>query len=111
MFTAIANFYVAVICVFIAGFAQTVAGTGEHQLIQAAVDEHMRGRVVSLYGAVSRGTPALGALIMGWVGDEVGLRWPIAGGAILCIGLWAWAYSKRDQLAAALETAPAEQRV
>lgn len=106
LFTATDNFYLAVVCVFVAGFAQTVAGTGEHTLIQASVDEHLRGRVVSLYGAVSRGTPALGALIMGWIGDQVGLRWPIAGGAVLCIGLWAWGYSKRHQLAEALETAP-----
>ena len=107
--TASDHFYLAVLCVFIAGFAQTVAGTGEHQLIQASVDEHMRGRVVSLYGAVSRGTPALGALIMGAIGDEIGLRWPIAGGAVLCIGLWAWGFSKRHQLAAALETPPVER--
>jgi predicted MFS family arabinose efflux permease len=109
VFTWTDSFYLALVCVFVAGFAQTVAGTGEHQLIQASVDEHMRGRVVSLYGAVSRGTPALGALIMGWIGDEIGLRWPIAGGAVLCIGLWGWAFSKRSQLANALETHPAER--
>ena len=104
LFTVTDNFYVAVVCVFIAGFSQTVAGTGEHVLIQAAVDEPMRGRVVSLYGAVSRGTPALGALILGWAADQVGLRWPIAVGAVLCIGVWGWAFSKRHQLAEALET-------
>ncbi len=109
-FTATETFYLAVVCVFIAGFSQTVAGTGEHQLIQATVDEHMRGRVVSLYGSVSRGTPALGALIMGWLGDEIGLRWPIAGGAVLCIGLWIWAYSHRKTLEAALEAAPADRQ-
>lgn len=109
LFTATDSFYLAVVCVFVAGFAQTVAGTGEHTLIQTAVDEHLRGRVVSLYGAVSRGTPALGALIMGAIGDEIGLRWPIAGGAVLCIGLWAWGHSKRRQFAAALETPPVER--
>jgi predicted MFS family arabinose efflux permease len=109
LFSVTDHFYLAMFWVFVAGFAQTVAGTGEHMLIQAAVDEHMRGRVVSLYGAVSRGTPALGALVMGWLGDEIGLRWPIAGGAVLCIGIWAWAYAKRHQLAGALEAAPGER--
>jgi predicted MFS family arabinose efflux permease len=109
LFSVTDNFYLALVWVFIAGFAQTVAGTGEHVLIQAAVDEHLRGRVVSLYGAVSRGTPALGALAMGWLGDEIGLRWPIAGGAVICTGLWAWAFSKRCQLAEALETPPGER--
>jgi MFS family permease len=111
LFSVTDHFYLAMFWVFVAGFAQTVAGTGEHTLIQAAVDEHLRGRVVSLYGAVSRGTPALGALVMGWLGDEIGLRLPIAGGAVICIGLWGWAYSKRHQLAEALETPPGERGV
>ncbi len=80
VFALSTNFYVAVVAVLIGGFAMTVAGTGEHTLIQASVDEHMRGRVVSLYGAISRGCPSLGSLMMGWIGDHVGLRWPIQEG-------------------------------
>jgi len=109
VFTATDIFWLGLVCVFVAGFSMTAAGTGEHTLIQAAVDEHMRGRVVSLYGAVSRGCPSLGALIMGYIGDRVGLRWPVAGGAVLCIGLWLWAFTRRKRLAAALETAPADR--
>ena len=44
--------------------------------------------------------------MMGWIGDYVGLRWPIAVGAIICIALWAWFYHRRDALAKALETVP-----
>ncbi len=100
------NFYVAVFAVFIGGFAMTVAGTGEHTLIQASVDEHMRGRVVSLYGAISRGCPSLGSLIMGWIADYTGLRWPIAGGAFICIVVWFWFYRKKDILTQSLEQPP-----
>ncbi len=106
VFALSTNFYVAVAAVLIGGFAMTVAGTGEHTLIQASVDEHMRGRVVSLYGAISRGCPSLGSLMMGWIGDHVGLRWPIAGGAIICIGIWAWYYHRRESLAESLESSP-----
>ena len=106
VFALSTNFYVAVAAVLIGGFVITVAGTGEHTLIQASVDEHMRGRVVSLYGAISRGCPSLGSLMMGWIGDHVGLRWPIAGGAVICIALWAWFYRRRAALAESLETAP-----
>ena len=106
VFAVSTNFYVAVVAVLIGGFAMTVAGTGEHTLIQASVDEHMRGRVVSLYGAISRGCPSLGSLMMGWIGDHVGLRWPIAGGAVICILLWAWYFRRRAALAVALETVP-----
>lgn len=84
----------------------TVARTDEYTLIQASVDEHMRGRVVSLYGAISWDCPSLGALMMGWIGDYVGIRWPIAGGAVICIALWAWFYRRRSALAESLGTAP-----
>ena len=73
---------------------------------RAYVDEQMRGRAVSLYGAISRGCPSVGFLVMGWIGDHGGLRWPIAGGAIICIALWAWIYRRRVAFANALETAP-----
>ncbi|MBK17842.1 MAG: hypothetical protein CMM52_03255 [Rhodospirillaceae bacterium] len=106
VFAISTNFYVAVVSVLIAGFTMTVAGTGEHTLIQASVDEQMRGRVVSLYGAISRGCPSLGSFIMGWVGDHTGLQWPIAGGAFICILLWGWAYRRREKLENALETPP-----
>ncbi len=106
VFATTDHFPLAVFAVFVAGFALTVAGTGEHTLIQAAVDEHMRGRVVSIYGAISRGCPSLGAMIMGAIGDLAGLRWPVAGGAAICMLLWLWAWRQRDALAMALETAP-----
>ena len=97
------NFYIAVFAVLIGGFSMTVAGTGEHTLIQASVDEKMRGRVVSLYGAISRGGPSLGSLIMGWIADYTGLRLPIAGGAVICILIWLYFYQKRGSLIEALE--------
>lgn len=109
VFATAVNFYLALAAVFVAGAAMTIAGTGEHTLIQAAVSEDMRGRVVSLYGAISRGCPSLGAMIMGAVGDAVGLRWPVAAGAVICLLLWGWAWLQRKSLAASLETSPPDR--
>ena len=67
----------------------------------------MRGRVGSVYGAISRGGPALGALIMGVAADYLGLRIPVATGAILCLVLWFWAWRRREAMARALESEPA----
>jgi MFS family permease len=100
------DFGIAVLSVYVAGFSLTVAGTGEQTLIQAAVDENMRGRVVSLYGAISRGFPSLGAIIMGGLGDLLGLRWPLLAGAGVCLILWLWAWKQRAVLQRGLETAP-----
>ncbi|MEE2956396.1 MAG: MFS transporter [Pseudomonadota bacterium] len=106
IFASTTKFYIAVGSVFVAGFSMTVAGTGEQTLIQAAVDDYIRGRVISLYGAVSRGCPSLGSLLMGWAGDYVGLRWPVIFGAVICICLWFWTFKRRDDLKEALENPP-----
>ncbi len=109
-FTATENFWFALVCCTAAGWAMVVIGVGEQTLIQASVDDAMRGRVLSLYGMFSRGFPSLGALIMGAISEFAGLRWPVAGGAALCILLWLWARRYQAQMAAALEADPAGRR-
>ena len=59
-FTATDRFYLALPCVFVAGAAMTITGTGAQTLIQAAVDPGMRGRVMALYGMIFRAGPAVG---------------------------------------------------
>jgi predicted MFS family arabinose efflux permease len=43
----------------------------------------MRGRVLSLFGLIFRGGPALGALAMGAASEALGLQAPLAAGALL----------------------------
>lgn len=102
-FAATTNFHFALACALGAGWAAVVVGVGEQTLIQASVEGAMRGRVISLYGMVSRGCPSLGALVMGYVSDFTGLQWPVAGGAVLCILLWLWAWRRQASMAPALE--------
>jgi len=52
------QFWLALPCVFVAGAAMTITGTGAQTLIQAAVDAKMRGRVMALYGMIFRSGPA-----------------------------------------------------
>jgi MYXO-CTERM domain-containing protein len=40
---------------------------------------------------------------MGGLSSFVGLQWPVAGGAALCIVLWLWARRRRRVMAQALE--------
>jgi predicted MFS family arabinose efflux permease len=102
-FTATTSFWFALPCLFVAGFSLVVNGIGAQTLIQTAVDGAMRGRVMSLYGMIFRGGPALGALIMGASASQVGLRLPVACGALLCAGFWLWARLRRNRTAASLE--------
>lgn len=73
----------AVVLVGFAGCGLVVGGIGVQTLIQGAVDDRRRGRVLSLYGITFRGGPAIGALGMGVVADTVGLWPPLAVGTAI----------------------------
>ena len=102
-FTTTDVFWLALPALVVTGFAMIVIGVGEQTLIQNAVDPAVRGRVMGLYGMIGRGAPAFGALIMGALSSHVGFRWPVAGGAVLCLFVWAWAHRRRHALARDLE--------
>jgi hypothetical protein len=40
---------------------------------------------------------------MGILSSYIGFRWPVAGGAVLCLVMWVWAHRRRRALAEALE--------
>jgi len=109
-FTATNVFWLAVPCVALTGFAMVIIGVGEQTLLQNAVDGTIRGRVMSIYGMISRGGPAVGALVMGWASSWVGLRWPVAVGALLCLATWLWALARIGPMSAALEGDPYPNR-
>ena len=90
-------FWPAVACVAFAGFAMVVAGAGTQTVLQTAVDEGMRGRVLSLFGLIFRGGPALGALVIGVASEAFGLQAPLAVGALL--GLLAAVFLWRQRAA------------
>ena len=108
-FTATSEFWVAVPCLFVAGFGLVVTGVSAQTLVQSAVDPAMRGRIMGLYGMIFRGGPALNALIIGLLSAQFGLRLPLAAGAAVAVLFWAWAQWRRPAIAAALEAEPAPQ--
>ncbi|MEC9206490.1 MAG: MFS transporter [Pseudomonadota bacterium] len=97
-FVATDIFWVS-LTVFIAwGFVLNGAGIVCQSLVQATVPDTIRGRVVSLYGMLWLGTPALGAFVMGVAADHFGFRVPIAGGALVVLVTFAWALPRRNRL-------------
>ncbi|MDH3703068.1 MAG: MFS transporter [Alphaproteobacteria bacterium] len=77
-------FWIALLAFTAFGFAMSTGGVGSITMIQVAVDNRLRGRVLSLNGLTLRGLPALGALLMGWAADRLGLVVPLSVGAGLC---------------------------
>jgi MFS family permease len=62
--------------------------TAANASIQMGVEPQLRGRVMALYFMLLMGGGALGAPILGWVGEALGPRWTlIGGGALTALGV------------------------
>lgn len=103
LFATTSNLWIAVPLLVLNGFAMAGMGISAQTLIQITVDASMRGRVLSLFGLIFRGGPALGALVMGAASDYVGLRLPIFVGAILVLAVWLWAARRQGRMMESLE--------
>lgn len=101
------TFWVAIVAVTFGGFGMVTAGVGTQTLMQTSVDEAVRGRVLSLFGLVFRSGPAIGALLMGLVSDLVGLRWPLAVGALIGSVAFALVWRRRRGISGALSSSAA----
>lgn len=105
-FCATDIFWFGAASLVLAGFGMVVNGVTTQSLIQHSCDPAMLGRTLSIYGLSFRAGPALGAILMGAASEVVGLRIPVAAGAVLCIGVWMWALTRREPMAAVLEAEP-----
>lgn len=63
--------------VAVVGYFVTRGVIGTQTFVQLRAPDQLRGRVLSVHGLVSRGSPALGALLTGWLFDHVGLAPPV----------------------------------
>ena len=95
--------WLGILCAGVSGYAMNVMSTSTQTLAQAAVDDSMRGRVMGLYSLIWRGSPALGALVGGWVADVIGVRATFATFAALCVGAWFWVARRRGAIEQAIE--------
>lgn len=103
-FAATQNIWIGMAFVFVAGYGLNVMSTCVQALMQLAVDDHIRGRVLSLYLLIYRGIPALGALIIGVSAEAYGLQMAQGAGAVLCVMMLAFIWPARRPIIAMLET-------
>jgi len=61
---------------------------------------------MALYGMIFRAGPAIGAVLMGSLSGHFGLRLPLAVGALVSCGFWAWTRLKQNRIAETLEADP-----
>lgn len=78
---------VALALLVLVGAATAVGGALAATLIQLTAPNELRGRIMSLYVMTLVGVPSAGALLAGTVGDAIGVRAAIGGGAGIVIAL------------------------
>ena len=88
VFTSSDSFWVAETCMFLSGFFLVCQAVASQSLVQGSIEPALRGRVISVTTAIAIGFPALGALILGQIGDVTGVQAPVLGAALLAIVLW-----------------------
>jgi predicted MFS family arabinose efflux permease len=108
LFTATGRLWAAIPLLAIVGFCMSSTGIASQTLVQLTVPGSMRGRVLSLYGLINRGGPALGALAMGAASEHLGFRWPVALGAVLAAGASIVFLTKEKRFASQLEQSAPE---
>jgi MFS family permease len=75
---------------FLAGLGLTSARAASNTALQTLLDEHMRGRVMSLYAVAFLGMAPLGSLAGGALAERVGVPLAIAAGGFLTLFATAW---------------------
>jgi MFS family permease len=83
-FASITTVWIATTLMFVFGYAITIGSVAAQTLVQNTIDDDMRGRVLSLWAAFTRGAPALGVLLIGWFGNHYGLMLPNVAAAVCC---------------------------
>jgi uncharacterized membrane protein len=91
------------VCIGVMGAATTMHGISIQTLLQNSASSVMVGRVLSLWGMITRAAPAMGALTYGAASEFLGLQLPVLLGCVLCSLAWLRARSRLPRMAPVLE--------
>lgn len=87
---AMPSFVLATIVVFLLGIVGVICGVGLQVLLQKAIDETYRGRVLGLWGTCNVAGPGIGGALIGGAAPFLGLRGATMGSGVLCCLLAVW---------------------
>jgi MFS family permease len=102
-FVATSWFPLGMFCAALIGGTASIHGISVQTLVQNATDPALRGRMLSLWGLITRACPALGALAIGAAGEAFGLRWPTVMAAAASLAVLAWGWSRLRRMESVLE--------
>jgi MFS family permease len=102
-FVSTGVFWLGVLCAAAIGAMASLHGIAVQTLVQSASDPAMRGRVLAVWGLITRAGPAAGALALGAAGEAFGMAWPVYAAVLLALGIVAWGLTVAGRAAASLE--------
>ncbi|MDB5370633.1 MAG: transporter [Roseomonas sp.] len=102
-FAATEWFAFGLVCAACIGASASIHGISTQQLAQTAARPEMRGRVLALWGLITRACPAFGALLLGAFGEAFGLRIPVMVAVALSLCVFVWGLTRLKGIEAALE--------
>jgi MFS family permease len=102
-FVATRHFGVGIVCIGVMGAATTMHGISIQTLLQNSASPAMVGRVLSLWGMITRAAPAMGALAYGAASEFAGLQIPVLVGCVICGFALLRAQVRLPRMAPALE--------
>jgi len=77
------NYYLALACIFLAGFGMVTQLSTGNSLMQLNVPDELRGRIMSLFGLIVMGFAPIGSIIYGGVAHFFGPGPTIAAGSLV----------------------------
>jgi MFS family permease len=80
-------FPLALVAMALVGFGAIGMAATANTVIQLAVPNELRGRVMSVYTTVFVGSTPIGGLLMGWIASRYGVEVSLAVGGIACVVL------------------------
>ena len=106
LFALSTNSIVALVLMFLVGVGVTGKNIVAQTLVQSGLDDAVRGRVLSFYSVIFNAAPSGGALLIGYIGDLVGIREPVVIAAAIGLAASLMIFIRRKRLAPCLEVIP-----
>ena len=111
VFSQLQNIWMAAVVIFLVAYWVTISGIASQTLIQTSVEKSMRGRVISLWAAIYRGAPGIGALLIGWLSGIFGLTWSSFLAASFCVLAAFWMFRSRSVMETFFNRVDAERKL
>lgn len=82
---AASSLHLAMASLVLVGLSMVMQMAGANTLLQVLSEDHMRGRVMSLFSMMYMGMVPLGSIWAGWLSDTLGAQGTVGLGGIVCV--------------------------